>query len=175
MLRSTLATNLVAAIFLLYIFCWNLTSVSDFSLPEGAEPPAYFLGLVQRWSMFAPPPTSGGWYVISGSLRNGRQVELLPVTRNDFRLHDVSWERPPLAGTLYESQHWRKYMTNLLSDTYEDLRPYFGSYICREWNARHEGSEELVRFQVFYMVEATLPDNQRSTPQKADLWEQDCS
>jgi len=152
----------------------NLTTVSNFSMSENAESPAYFLGLVQRWVMFAPPPTSGGWYVIPGSLRDGRQVDLLPVTRGDFRLHEVSWEKPPYAGALYDNQHWRKYMTNILSDDYEDLRPYFGSYICREWNARYEGSKELMTFQAVYMVEETLPDNQRSTPQKVDVWQQDC-
>jgi hypothetical protein len=173
-LRSSLATNLIAVFFLLYVLCLNLTTVSDFSMSESAESPAYFLGLVQRWVMFAPPPTSGGWHVIPGSLRDGRQVDLLPVTRGDFSLHEVSWEKPPYAGALYESHHWRKYMSNIVSDDYEDLRPYFGSYICREWNARHEGPEELTTLQVVYMVEETLPDNQRSTPQKVDVWEQDC-
>src|SRR4051794_33502591 len=35
-LRSSLATNLLATFFLVYIFLWNLTTVSSFTMPQGA-------------------------------------------------------------------------------------------------------------------------------------------
>jgi hypothetical protein len=51
---------------------------------------------------------------------------------------------------------------------------YFGQYMCREWNARHSGSEQLRTFQITYMLEETLPDNRQANPQKVVLWEHSC-
>ena len=55
-LRPALLTNLLAAFFLVYIFCWNLTTVTDFEIPERLENVGDFFGLSQTWSMFAPQP-----------------------------------------------------------------------------------------------------------------------
>ena len=91
-LRSSLATNLLALVFLLYVLCWNLTTVSAFTLPERAAPLGPFLGLDQSWGMFAPSPSSeDGWFVMPGNLRDGQRVDLMPVTRDDYRPHGVSW------------------------------------------------------------------------------------
>jgi len=176
MLRSSLATNLLALFFLLYVFCWNLTTVSEFSMPDRVRSPGFFLGLDQSWAMFAPYPSkSGGWYVIPGTLRSGQQVDLLPVTRDDFRPHEVSWEKPQYVVRIYKNQHWRKYFSNILKEEYADQRLHFGRYICREWNARHAGAEQLTTFQITYMLEETLPDYRRqATPQKVVLWEHNC-
>lgn len=175
MLRPALATNLLAALVLLWVSWWNLTTVSDLTMPERVSAPGFFLGLSQEWKMFAPPPKSGGWDVIPGTLRDGRQVDLMPVTREDFRPHDLSWEKPPSVAAIYKDHRWRKYMANLLQEEYATVRPYFGTYLCREWNARHHGSEQLVNLQGAYMVEESLPDNRSATPHKIILWEQSCS
>ena len=77
--RSSPVGNLLAACFLAYIFCWNLTTVSDFTMPERLEPLGYSFGVAQSWSMFAPFPTKDdGWFVLPGTLRGGQQVDLLP-------------------------------------------------------------------------------------------------
>jgi hypothetical protein len=175
MLRSSLVTNLLAAFFLVYIFCWNLMTVSSFEMPERLENFGSALGLGQYWNMFAPyPPKSGGWHVLPGELRGGQQVDVMAVTRDDFEPHALSWAKPQNVAALYESNHWRKYMDRLVDEEYEDLRPHFGSYICREWNERHEGSEQLVTFDIVYMVEETLPDYRRSAPEKVVAWEHSC-
>ena len=95
MLRSALVTNLLAAFFLLYIFCWNLSTVSAFEMPERLVPLGTFSGVGQTWGMFAPyPPEGGGWTIIPGTLRGGQQVDLMSVTRDEFELHKLSWEKP---------------------------------------------------------------------------------
>jgi len=175
MLRSSLATDLFAALCLFFIFCWNLTTVSSFTLPERISSVGLFLGLDQSWGMFAPYPSKeDGWYVIPGNLRGGQQVDVMPITRGDFDLHAVSWEKPPSVAATYKNEHWRKYLERIWDKDYSEQRLYFGQYICREWNARHTGSEQLMDFQITYMLEQTLPDYQRSMPEKVMLWEHSC-
>ena len=61
-LRSSLATNLLVLLFLLYVFFWNLTTVSAFTMPERVVPLGIFLGLNQSWDMFAPySAKNDGW------------------------------------------------------------------------------------------------------------------
>jgi hypothetical protein len=175
MLRSSLVTNLLAAFFLLYVFCWNLTTVSSFTMPERLASIGPFLGVSQEWNMFAPfPAKDGGWYVIPGTLRGGQQVDLMSVVRDDFSMHEVSWEKPQHVAGIYGNQHWRKYMDNLYEEDYSDLRLHFGRYLCREWNDRHAGSEQLMNFDIIYMLEVTLPDYRRATPEKVVTWEHSC-
>jgi len=177
MLRVSLATNLLALFFVLYVFCWNLTTVSEFRMPERLVPLGFFLGLKQDWGVFAPNPTkSGGWYVIPGTLRNGRQVDLMAAAvRNDFGLRELSWEKPENVARTLKNKYWRKYLRAIRKGDNEDLRKYFGRYICREWNARHTGAEQLVDLRIIHMREKTLPDYQRTPPRKVILREHSCS
>jgi hypothetical protein len=175
MLRSSLVTNLLAFLFLMYVLCWNLTGVSALTMPERLVPVGPFLGLDQHWGMFAPSPSrEDGWYVIPGTLRDGQHTDLMPVTRDDYGLHAVSWEKPQDVSGTYENGHWRKYLENIYMQEHAAQRLYLGQYICREWNARHTGAEQLTTFNITYMLEMTLPDYQHSTPQKVDLWEHSC-
>lgn len=175
MLRSSLVTNLLAFLFLVYVLCWNLTGVSALTMPERLVPVGPFLGLDQNWGMFAPSPSrEDGWYVIPGNLRDGQRIDLTSVTRDDYGLHAVSWEKPRDVGGTYENEHWRKYLENIYTQEHAEQRLYLGRYICREWNERHTGAEELNTFRITYMLEKTLPDYQRSTPQKVVLWEHSC-
>jgi hypothetical protein len=175
MLRSWLVTNLLAFIFLLYVLCWNLTIVSVLTMPERLLPVGPFLGLEQSWGMFAPfPSKEDGWYVIPGNLGDGQQTDLMSVTRDDYGLHRVSWEKPQDVHGTFKNAHWRKYLENIHRKKYADQRLYLGQYICRQWNARHAGSEQLRTFQITYMRETTLPNYQRSMPQKVVLWEGTC-
>jgi hypothetical protein len=175
MLRSSLVTNLLAFIFLLYVLCLNLSTVSVLTMPERLLPVGPFLGLDQRWGMFAPSPsTAGGWYVIPGNLRDGQQTDLMSVTRDDYGVHEVSWEKPQDVNATYKNEHWRKYLENIYMREHSDQRLYLGGYICHQWNTRHAGSEQLMTFEITYMLKTTLPDYQRSTPQAEVLWKHNC-
>jgi hypothetical protein len=174
-LRSSLATNLLALLFLVYVFLWNLAGVSSFNLPERLWPPATTLGLDQYWAMFAPAPPQGDlWHVIPGNLKDGRQVDLLPVAKGDFSLHKLSWAKPPYGRDIYNNERWRKYLENLNNDQLSNQRLYFGQYICREWNARHTGAEQLRTFEITYMWQPTYLDYRQGTPEKVVLWAHSC-
>ncbi len=175
MLRSSLVTNLLAFLFLIYVLCWNLTDVSAFTIPERFVPIGPFLGLDQHWGMFAPSPSrEDGWYVIPGTLRDGQQTDLMSVARDDYGVHEVSWEKPQDVNATFKNEHWRKYLENIYMQKHADQRLYLGQYICRQWNARHTGAEQLTTFKITYMLEMTLPDYQRAAPQKVVLWEHSC-
>ena len=174
-LRSSLVTNLLAFFFVFYILCWNLTTVTSFSLPERTIPPGAFLGLDQYWGMFAPSPSKeDGWYVIPGKLSDGRQVDLMPITRGDYGMHRVSYEKPRDVPATYANEHWRKYLENLYSSGQSDQRLYFGQYICRQWNGSHAGADTLKTFKIIYMREMTLPDYRQSKLEKVNLWDHTC-
>jgi len=176
MLRSSLATNLLALLFLVYVFLWNLAGASSsFTMPERLWPPATFLGLDQNWGMFAPAPPKGDlWHVIPGRLQDGRQVDLLPVAKGDFSMHELSWAKPPYVRELYRNERWRKYLENISNNQWTDQRLYFGQYICREWNARHTGAEQLRTFEIAYMWQETFPNYRQGAPQKVVLWQHSC-
>ena len=126
--------------------------------------------------MFAPYPVKNdGWYVIPGTLQGGEQVDLMAVTRDDYSLHQgVSWDKPRQVAAIYKNEHWRKYLQLIRDDKNADQRLYFSRYICREWDARHTGAEQLNTFQITYMLEETLSDYQPATPEKVVLWEHSC-
>ena len=175
-LRSAAGTNLCAAFFLVYIFCWNLSTVSDFRIPPPLNTIGTFLHLDQSWGMFAPyPAKDDGWFVMPATLRSGKQLDLFAVTRGDFGIPEgVSWEKPRLVSRTYKNERWRKYMMNIWAKKHKNHRLYLGQYFCREWNARHDGTEVLDRFQIYYMLEPTLPDYHRAEPKKVLLWNHRC-
>src|SRR5207253_1323216 len=100
---ASLLLNAVAGFFLVYVLVWNLTGVSSVTLTEDARAVGSFVGLGQYWTMFAPyPTTSTTWYVIPGTLQDGRQIDLVPFVVHDdpHLLTAVDWEKPhDLRGT----------------------------------------------------------------------------
>lgn len=175
-LRSSFAANATAALALVFVFGWNMMTVTSFNMPDRLQPVGAAFGLGQYWSMFAPHPSkTDKWYVLPGDLKGGQEVDLMPVTRDDFGLYPVSWEKPRDLSQIYESNHWRKYMSALKLDEYADLRPHFGNYVCSEWNTRHTGSERLVSFEIVHLSEASLPQDQPTTTDRSVLREHSCS
>ena len=174
-LRSSRVTNMLALVFLLYIFWWNLATVNAVTMPERIIPFGQFFGIEQNWNMFAPAPDRDDyWFVIPGTLQDGREVDLMSVTRDDYSLHKVSWEEPTYVSKTYKNSHWLKYLDSIVPDDRTNLRPYFAYYLCREWNARHAGAEQLRSLQITYMWQKTLPDNRHTTPQKVVMLEYSC-
>jgi len=175
-LRSSLATNLLAFFFIFYILCWNLTTVTPFTLPERTVSIGPFFGIDQHWGMFAPSPfKADGWYVIPGKLQDGQSVDLMPITRDDYGMHPVSYDKPESVRATFKNEHWRKYFENIYSDDHADQRLYFAQYVCNQWNDRHTGGETLKTFRITYMLEMTLPDYKQSEPNKVDLGDYRCS
>jgi hypothetical protein len=117
--------------------------------------------------MFAPFPFNGtSWYVIPGTLGDGRQVDLVPFLfhGDPHRLTPASREKPPDMGAAFaRDERWRKYFENLHDAHNAHLLGPLGDYLCREWNAAQAGTPTaLETLQIIYHWERTLPDNRRA-------------
>lgn len=177
-LRPSRFASLAAGFFLMYVFLWNLTTVSDYEMPESIEPVGYALDISQDWGVFAPyPPKSDGWFVIPGVLESGREVDMMTVVHGDFSASDeVSFDKPDDVSETYEDKYWRKYLGDIRDEDTEEERLYLGKYICNEWNSRYEGGMELDAFDIMYLEQETLPDYRRAEIEQNVLWEDfDCS
>jgi hypothetical protein len=163
------AANICALLLLIYVFFWNLNTLAPdfFKLPIGGNAISLALRLDQKWDMFAPYPfKDDGWYVIPGKLKDGTEID---VFRNGA---PVSWEKPKWVPDLYPNERWRKYLENLWTN--ENYRLYYAQYLCRNWNSQNKGNQKLDTFEIFYMLERTLPNYQPPKLEKISLWKHYC-
>jgi Vitamin K-dependent gamma-carboxylase len=115
----------------------------------------------QTWRMFAPfPRRDDGWYVMEGVTRGGSRVDVW----KDGGGPDHS--KPADFGAHYRNSQWQKFLENLRREGFEGYKPYFGRYLCREWNARHQGMERVDTLHIHYMLEWTPPPGQPAAPAK---------
>jgi hypothetical protein len=163
--------NFLVPFFLLYVLLWNLGSVpgTPFRLSAPLQSLGWLLRLDQRWNMFAPYPfTDDGWYVIPGKLKNGAVVDLFKGGA------PVDTGKPLSVTDTYKNYRWRKYMMNLYYPRHEKQRANYARYLCRDWNARHNGSEKLQELIILYFLERTRPNNQYVIPQELTLLVHKC-
>jgi hypothetical protein len=125
----------------------------------------------QTWNMFAPKPLSDdGWYVISGRLADGSEVDLFQSWGGI-----VSYKKPECVSCTYSNQRWQKYMMNLKNDGFKKYRLYYGKYLCSRWNFGVEETKRLQFIEINYMRERTLPDYKTAPVEKIMLWQHSCA
>lgn len=191
---SSLPLNIATSLLLLYAFVWNIKSFVEQTsqrrtvqrndwvtsahkiFHKKAFQNLDLIGqatrLDQSWSIFAPsPPTDDGWYVIPGKLKDGTEVD---VFKDDT---SISWEKPSVAqrNAIYRNMQWRTYFINLNRSLGKKLYPYYGKYLCRNWNSRHKGSKQLDSFEIYFMKETTVPPGQPQSIEKTRTLQQSCS
>lgn len=166
-----LCANLAAAFFLVYILAWNVQTLGNDAVPDNSEIIASILRLDQKWDMFAPAPLKDdGWYVISGNLSNGKEVDL-------FENKDkVEWGKPERVALTYDNQRWRKYMMNLWKEDYSQYRGRYAEYLCRNWNDRNSEEKQLISLTIVFMKETSLAlgFEQKQAVEKVVLLEHNC-
>ncbi|AFZ36500.1 HTTM domain protein [Stanieria cyanosphaera PCC 7437] len=127
--------------------------------------------LDQSWSIFAPnPPRDDGWHVIVGNQKDGNQVNLLQDDTN------ISWDKLTIQqrNKLYKNMQWRTYFINLNRNIGNKLYPYYGQYLCRNWNTKHSKQQQLNRVDIYFMSEKTVPPGEQQTVEKQAHWQQSC-
>lgn len=166
-LTSSVFANFLAAFFLITVILWNLETVGKFHIPRRMIWLAHALRVDQTWNMFSPHvPRRDGWFVVQGKLREGKEID--PFQRGK----PVTWEKPKDVALSYRNFRWRRTMMHLLREK-ETVLPYFGRYLCQEWN-RKKGEERLEGMTLFYMVEETLPDRRVAPVEKVFLGRYSC-
>lgn len=170
-IQASLVQNIAMAFFLICTLSWNLYSIEPnlFKIPAFIYRPSVALALDQSWKMFAPyPGTSDGWYVIPGKLKDGTEIDVYKDGK------PVSWEKPPLVSATYKDMYWIKYLEKIWRPEYQKHRLYYGRYLCRNWNSKHQGEKQLERFDIYFMLERTQPNYQPAKIQKISIWKHSC-
>lgn len=128
--------------------------------------------LDQSWSIFAPnPPRDDGWHVITGKLKDGSEVNLLQQDQ------PINWDKPSIQqrNATYKNMQWRTYFINLNRYIGQKLYPYYGEYLCRDWNSKHGGKKQLDNLSIDFMSERTVPPGEEQTVEPKNHWKQSCS
>ncbi|MGH2416080.1 MAG: hypothetical protein ACRDEA_20795, partial [Microcystaceae cyanobacterium] len=189
----SLILNIVTLLLLVYTSVWNLKSFVGQTVARREEKKEDWIStthkifnrrifqsldiigqltrLDQSWSIFAPaPPRDDGWYIIRGKLKDGSDIDVLDG--DDV----ISWEKPTIQqrNNLYRNMQWRTYFINLNRAIGKKLYPYYGAYICRDWNAKHQGDRQLNGLEIDFMDERTVPPGETQTVSKTRTWQQSC-
>ena len=138
--------NVIPVVMIAYVLTQNTASLQEKSfLPGVAHEIGSTLHLNQTWKMYAPEPLkTDHYYVMAGSLRDGRQVDLLrdarPVSMDPPET--TPWSVPPRPWFLY-LEHTREHRQEV------PLHDYLASWMCRNWNASHVGGDQLLTVEWF--------------------------
>lgn len=164
-----LLLNVAALYYVVVIFLWNYRTVyPDTYIPEAVSDNAKFMSVDQWWALFAPYPLKDdGWFVVVGQYEKNGTKELFQDRK------EVSFDKPHNVAHTYDNQRWRKYMMNLWSRDYSSYRASYLRYLCRENMDRYQ-DDKLVKIDMYYMLERTLPNYQTALPEQNLLESSGC-
>lgn len=166
--RSPTWATAVAAGFLLYSVAMNLDAhATGISLHRAVRSTGSFLGLDQRWDIFAPaPPKEDEWFVVVGQLRDGSAIDLL------HERDDPSVAKPDDFGRYFKDYRWRRYWFSLRN--FPTLAGHYVAYAARDWDARHTGVERLESVRIDLVRERTpafgTPQAARPLLERETVW-----
>jgi len=171
-IRHTVArctTTALALSALLYVLAWNLRTL-DFErvapyFPARWNLVADLFRIDQHWNMFSPaPPTRDGWYVVTGTLESGEDIDLDTG-------RPVSWSKPPLVVATVPNRRWGKYLTRLRDPGSVGLRVRYTRYRAQRWNRTHAAAERITTVALFFIEEPSAGQARGASEQNSTrLW-----
>jgi len=165
--------SLIALGFFYIVTAYNvyeLPSVRE-AMPAPVDHIARATRLDQRWDMFAPYPlTSSSYVLIPGTLRNGEQVDLYPLTSSE-----AGWQPPERFYPLYESYRWRKFLGRIDSHSNNEVRSAFGNYLCRSWNnQKRDRQSQLATLEINFVKHTTNTQGRPKKISRRTAWRHWC-
>lgn len=166
-----LISSVICLLLICYTLTWNVYEIGAApwmtnKLPSGWKCLGHATYLCQRWDMFAPPTREDGWFVIRGTLRNGRTVNLWkPGT-------PIPDKQPRLVSAMYPNAQWRKYLMQIAVRGNAEYRRYFTHWISDRWNASVlTRSNEVDKVHIAFQLEPTPPPSApMPEPTELVLW-----
>jgi len=152
---GSFAMNTIAAFLMAYVVLLNIHRLRHPRAMVGTPPLSLVsrvTGLDQYWNMFSPAPYKfGGWLRIEGETADGRVVNLY---RPGEPLPDT---KPANVSATYPTQYWRRCLVTMYE--FQERSHIEGGlrYFARQWNASHEGHDQVVRARFVHMVEPVPP------------------
>jgi hypothetical protein len=175
----------VAAFCFVLVFWYNLNTLdAKYEMQPHLKQITQCLRLDQRWNMFAPSPSrEDGWFVIVAKLKDGRTFDLMDHLYDfsfptKFKTEEEMLNEPKRKNIYaqFKNDRWRKYLTNIYLDEFQQHRLYFGRYIASEWNnKRYTGDDQIAEFWIYLRFELTplLPER-KTELQNLMLWHHWC-
>lgn len=167
----------VAALFILLVAAWNLTTVG--ALPASGyrflEPVLRSVRIDQMWNMFAPfPLKDDGWFVIPARLADGSEIDLLHPQDGP-----PDYSKPALLSALHENIRWHSMRGRLQERGNARHRLHYGKYLCRQWNRDRlddpdERGRQLLSFKLVYVLETTPPPGGQVQTEQQVIWQHEC-
>lgn len=151
------ALPVATALILVVGLLWQVAAVGVVATPDDSpvDPEEH------SWKLFAPnPPAGDGWYVTTGTLASGEEIDVYPHA-------DTSFERPDDIGETYPTARWRKYLTGLRYGS-ERRIDAFAAYLCRTGAEGHD--ERLTEVEIVFVHE----DVRTGERTRHDLGTHDC-
>jgi len=111
-----------------------------------------------QWTMFAPDPsTSYGWYVVTGHVDGGEDIDVL-------RGSTLRTDRPPDASDAFPGFRWRKYLNSLFDSDVRAER--FATAMCE--HATAQADTPIANVTVTYTeqpiaLEGDIPPSETTT------------
>lgn len=155
---------------LVYVVVWNISGLREVETKQPwLDAKHHWLAQVttlkQRWEMFRDPPTDTGWYVVIGTLADGREMNLL--TGEEIEKRDDAI--PQRIAAQYPDHRWRKYMAQVASDSYRSHRSRLASALALRWNRQHEEKERITWIELIFMRRTLAPPGEPPSPVKRIL------
>jgi hypothetical protein len=150
---------------IVFVFDWNFSNLSFVSskLSNNLRFIGYGLRLDQNWGMFAPGVfKDDGWFILEGITKDGKALNLLNPNM------PVNNTKPKHIVYMFKNDRWRKYSEHFIMSQTSFMRGYFCNYYKRIWNESHSDSQ-IVKMNIYYMGELTLPNYEYSLPKKEML------
>lgn len=174
--RFGVLTQVCAAAAFVFVTVQNVSTVpaSGITLPAQFVGVRQALGLYQNWTMFAPhPEMTSPWPVVEGELADGTMVDVY-----NGRIGLADFDKPDVVSQHYENYRWRKFLSNLEDQSYEDepqvLALNYARYLCRSWPADMKPSVALSNFVLYFQVERTPPPGEQKSVETRQVWLHDC-
>jgi hypothetical protein len=129
----------------------------SFELPGPVATIGRALRLNQHWIMFRGfDDRVDKWLVVDLTLADGRHLD-------PYRGGPVSWEKEELIAEVIPDLRWRLVTFRVISTRKQKarallLRDRFAGYLCRQWNASHEGRERAEEVTLVAVREGTRRD-----------------
>jgi len=163
----------------LYCLSWNMGNLgSEFHTPVAYNWIGLALHVDQFWGMFSPHPPKAHWYYIfQAELEDGREVEIFKnegLFRWEYNI-PFNFDKPEPFAPSFKNHRWYKFFEmGFNGANHENVRLNFGRWVCREWNARHEGNDRLYHYTVHFLLEWQNLYGDRNPPTKQVLWDHIC-